>query len=389
MPNWAVKFAASLACSLAWLCMVTPASAGPALLFDADNGKVLYSEQPDSHWYPASLTKVMTAYIAFEAIESGQIKLDDKIPCSLVATLQPPSKVGLHVGAQLSVEQALKAVIIKSANDVTVMLAEYIAGNETAFVARMNETAKRLGMARTHFVNTNGLPEPDQVTTARDLATLTRAIIKRFPQYASYWAQPDMRIGKKRLASHNALLKTYAGADGLKTGFTCDSGFNVIATATRDGHRLVAIVLGEPSGQERTIRAASLLEHGFQNYGWKELFSNSSLDSMPMDPAAKPVTSVRESVVAWDCGNGKRKKKKTVAQRNLERKAVAKAKANANAQAKVTDTSISANPEEAERTVNVLQFKGAVGGPDQPAGKLPQFMGIAPPAMTGGASTSP
>lgn len=283
------------------------ASAGPALLFEPDNGKLLYAEDPDSLWHPASLTKVMTAYVTFKAIKAGHLALDQKIPCSLVATLQPPSKVGLNVGAEMTVEKALQAIIIKSANDVTVMLAEAVSGSETKFVAEMNAAAKDLGMSRTHFANTNGLPDPTQITTARDLAKLARAVVAEFPEYASYWSMTDMRIGNKRLGSHNALLKTFPGADGLKTGFTCDSGFNVVASATRDGRRLMAVVLGESSGNERAIRAASLLEHGFQTQGWKALFSQSNIDNLPVDPAAKGITSVREQVLAWDCGNRKRK----------------------------------------------------------------------------------
>jgi D-alanyl-D-alanine carboxypeptidase len=307
---------------------VQPASAGPALLFEPSNGKLLYTEDPDAQWHPASLTKIMTAYVAFQAIKDGKLKLDQKIPCSLVATLQPPSKVGLIVGAELTVEKALQAVIIKSANDVTVMLAEAISGSETAFVAEMNATAKRLGMTRTNYVNTNGLPDPGQVTTARDLAKLSRAVVNEFPQFASYWTMTDMRIGNRRLGTHNALLKTFPGADGLKTGFTCDSGFNIVASATRDGRRLMAVVLGETSGNERAVRAASLLEHGFQTYGWKELFNQTNIDNLPMDQAAKGITNVRDSIRSGACGGGQRRNTNTVVARNKALKArVAAAKA--------------------------------------------------------------
>jgi D-alanyl-D-alanine carboxypeptidase len=305
------------------------AIAGPALLFEASNGKLLYSEDPDAQWHPASLTKIMTAYVTFQAIKDGKLTLEQKVPCSLVATLQPPSKVGLLVGAELTVEKALQAVIIKSANDVTVMLAEAVSGSETAFVARMNETAQKLGMTRTNFVNTNGLPDPGQVTTARDLAKLSRAVVNEFPQFASYWAMTDMRIGNRRLGTHNALLKTFPGADGLKTGFTCDSGFNIVASATRDGRRLMTVVLGETSGNERAVRAAGLLEHGFQTYGWKELFNQTNIDNLPMDAGAKGVTSVRDTVHSGECGNGhRRRSSNTVVARNKELKArVAAAKA--------------------------------------------------------------
>ncbi|WP_045837413.1 D-alanyl-D-alanine carboxypeptidase family protein [Hyphomicrobium sp. 99] len=291
---------------LIWLTAIPPASASPTLLFEPATGKILYSEDVDDIWHPASLTKLMTSYIAFEAIKEGKIHLDDKIPCSLVATLQPPSKVGLNVGAMLSVEQALKAVIIKSANDVTVMLAEAISGSEAAFIDKMNATARRLGMTHTNFVNTNGLPDPGQLTSARDIAKIARAVVSEYPQYASYWAMPDMRIGKRRLGSHNALLKTFPGADGLKTGFTCDSGYNVVASATRDGRRLMAVVLGESSGNERAVRAASLLEYGFQNYDWKQIFNTTTIDNLPMDPNARGVVSVRDTVAAWGCGGHKR-----------------------------------------------------------------------------------
>ena len=322
----------------AWACIGASqgASAGPALLFEPSNGKVLYAEDLDSQWYPASLTKIMTAYLTFEAIKEGKLRLEDKISCSLVATLQPPSKVGLNVGAQLTVEKALQAVIIKSANDVTVMLAEAVSGSETAFVQKMNATAKRLGMTRTSFLNTNGLPDIGQVTTARDLAKLSRAVISEYGNYAAYWSMPDMRIGNRRLGTHNALLKTFPGADGLKTGFTCDSGFNIVASATRDGRQLMAVVLGETSGNERAVRAASLLEHGFQNASWKDLFNTTSIDNLPPDPAARSVTSVRDQVVSWDCGNGRRRSSAgAVASRNKALRAkVAAAKAKGGAKKK-------------------------------------------------------
>lgn len=290
------------AAALAVLHAAPPAAvAGPALLLEADTGKVLYAEDPDNQWYPASLTKIMTAYLTFEALKAGRVTLDTKITVSEAAHLQPPSKVGLPVGGEITVELALKALIVKSANDVAVMLAEAVGGSEAAFIERMNATARRLGMSRSRFANPNGLPSADQVTTARDLARLSRAVLRDFPDYAHYWAMPDMQIGKRRLGSHNSLLKSYEGADGLKTGFICDSGFNVVATASRDGKRLMAVVLGEPTGRERALRAASLLEHGFQMGGWKSLFNTASLDNLPLSPEAKGPVSMRETVMAWDC----------------------------------------------------------------------------------------
>jgi D-alanyl-D-alanine carboxypeptidase len=278
------------------------AVAGPTLLFDASSGQVLYAEDADDSWYPASLTKIMTAYVAFEAVKTGKLTLDQKIPVSELANLEPPSKVGLPVGGELQVDLALQALIVKSANDVAVMLAEAISGSVPEFVNKMNATAARLGMTKTHFVNPNGLPAPEQATSARDLAKLVRSVIKDYPEYARYWGMPDMHIGKIRLQTHNALLKTFEGADGFKTGFTCDSGYNVVASATRDNRRLIAIVLGETDGQSRAIRAASLLEHGFGMQGWKTLFNTTTVDNMPVAQEAKGLTSMRANVLAWSCG---------------------------------------------------------------------------------------
>lgn len=280
-----------------------PVAAGPALLFEASSGKVLYAEDADNLWHPASLTKIMTAYVVFEAIREGKIALDSKLICTENAHKEPPSKIGLPIGAEMTVELGLKSLIVKSANDVAVMLAEGVSGSVEAFVARMNATARKLGMSRTNFVNANGLPAPEQVTTARDLAKLARAVVRDFPQYAEMWAMPVVQVGKIKLASHNGLLRTFEGADGLKTGFICDSGFNVVASATREGTRLMAVVLGEPSPHERSLRAASLLEHGFQHYGWKNFFNPTDIDNMPMSAEVKPVVSIRTSVLSWDCGH--------------------------------------------------------------------------------------
>jgi D-alanyl-D-alanine carboxypeptidase len=276
-------------------------AAGPSLLFDVSSGKVLYAEDQDNQWHPASLAKLMTAYLAFEALKSGKLTLKQKIACSASAHNEPPSKVGLPIGGELTVDLALQALVIKSANDVAVMLAEAIGGTEANFVTKMNETATRLGMTRTKFVNPNGLPADDQVTTARDLAKLARAIVTDFPEYAHYWSMAQMRIGKIRVRTHNGLLDTVEGADGLKTGFTCDSGFNIVASATRDGRRLVAVVLGDANAADRNTRASNLLEFGFQQTGLTQVFNTQTLDNMPLNPTAEGVKSVRTSVDSWAC----------------------------------------------------------------------------------------
>jgi D-alanyl-D-alanine carboxypeptidase len=311
--------------------MSFPASAGPTLLFDAADGRVLYAEDPDNQWHPASLTKIMTAYLAFEAIKDGKLTLDQKIPCSELAHNQPPSKIGLAVGTEMTVKTALAALIIKSANDVAVMLAEAVAGSHDAFIERMNATATRLGMTRTKFVNPNGLPAPEQVTTARDLARLATAVMRDYPEYGHLWSMVDMRLGKRRLRTHNSLLTKYEGADGIKTGFICDSGFNVVASATRDGHRLIAVVLGEATGRERTARAANLLEHGFQTYGWKELLGAPSLDKLPVAEDAKGPVTMRNEVRSYACGTGRRR---AVAKRKKRKPGVVQKRARATQSAK-------------------------------------------------------
>lgn len=332
------------------------AAAGPALLFDASSGQVLYAEDQDDYWHPASLTKIMTAYLTFEALREGKVTLSTKIPCTEAANLQPPSKLGLPVGGEITLEHALQALIIKSANDVAMMLAEAIGGNEQAFVEKMNATAERLGMTRTRFVNPNGLPAPEQVTTARDLAKLSRAVLKDFPEHAHYWSMGEMRLGKLRIRTHNGLLNTFDGADGLKTGFICDSGFNIVASATRDGRRLMAVVLGEPSGAERTVRAASLLEHGFQHYGWKNLFNTQSIDNLPVPTDAKGITSMRESVVSWDCGTGRPRQRPALKAFQARKAAKAKsraqttAKKSSSAQAEKSDGGQGAQPDAPAQT---------------------------------------
>jgi D-alanyl-D-alanine carboxypeptidase len=288
--------------ALAVATWASPVGAGPALLFEAADSRVLYAEDADNQWHPASLTKIMTAYVTFEALKEGKLTMASKIGCSELASSQSPSKIGLPVGAEMTVETALQALIVKSANDVAVMLAEAVSGSQDAFVERMNVTAARLGMTRTKFMNANGLPATEQVTTARDLARLASAVVRDFPEHAQLWSMLEVRLGKRRLHTHNGILTNYAGADGMKTGFICDSGFNVVASATREGHKLIAVVLGESTGSERTVRAANLLEHGFNTLKWKELFAPQTLETMPVAEDAKGPMTMRQAVVSYECG---------------------------------------------------------------------------------------
>jgi len=290
-------------------------SAGPALVFDAHRGTVIYAEDVDRPWHPASLTKLMTAYMAFKALRDGRLTMKSKVRCSKNARAQPPSKIGFPVGAKISMATALRALIVKSANDVAVMLAERISGSEAMFIAEMNAEAQRLGMTRTRFHNPHGLPHSGQVTSARDMGILASTIIREFPEHAKLFRTRTMKIGKKRLRSHNVLLKSLPGADGMKTGFICASGFNIVASATRGDQRLIAVVLGGTTARERNVRAAQLLEHGFETYFWKSLFNYTSLSSLPVDPATPsgPI-NFRKHVRAWSCGYRPSKKKRKVSQ---------------------------------------------------------------------------
>lgn len=286
------------------LVLARPAFAtGPALLIDAASGAIIYSDEPDTRWHPASLTKLMTAYIIFEELRAGRLTMNDPIVTSKVARAVQPSKIGLPVGGAMPVRVGLNALIIKSANDVAIMFGEKISGSVPAFAARMNATAKRLGMTRTNFVNPNGLHHPKQYTTARDMAVLSRALIQRFPEHAALFTRSKMRFGKARLKSFNLLLRTFDGADGMKTGFVCASGFNIVSSATRNGRRLIAVVLGGVTAKERNYRAAQLLQHGFDNGAWKTFFFPTTLASMPLAARAGggPV-NMRPKVRAWVCG---------------------------------------------------------------------------------------
>ena len=293
---------------VAWVIVVLTAlatgtaSAGPALLLNAEDGTVLYAEDQDDLWHPASLAKMMTAYVTFAAIKNGELSLQQEIICSQVANSQEPTVLGLPVGGTITLEAALQVLILKSANDVAVMLAEAVAGSHEAFVGIMNATAARLGMAHTRFVNANGLPAKEQVTTARDLAKLAVAITRDYPQYAYMWATAALHVGKRHFRTFNTLLVHYPGADGMKTGFICDSGFNIVASASREGRRLIAVVLGEATFAGRGMRAANLLEHGFRTYQWKQLFEAKTINTLPEDKSAKTTVTVFKKVASPVCG---------------------------------------------------------------------------------------
>ena len=240
-----------------------PAAAGPYLVFDARTGEVLAEDQAFDPWYPASLTKLMTAYVTFRALDQRRLTVETPVVMTANAAKEPPSKMGFKPGTTLSVDAALKILIVKSANDVAVALAETVGGSAADFVSMMNAEARRLGMTGTRFANPNGLPDPNQWTTARDFAILARAIIQEYPQHHELFRITGLALGGKVIRTHNHLLERFPGTDGMKTGFICSSGFNVVATATRGGRRLVAVVLGERNAKIRAEKAASLLATAF------------------------------------------------------------------------------------------------------------------------------
>jgi D-alanyl-D-alanine carboxypeptidase len=279
LNSGAVAAAAFLAAS--------PAQAEALILIDADSGKVLRAENATYPWYPASTTKLMTLYVTLSAIRDHRITFDTLFTVSQNAAMQAPTKMGIPVGTQVTVDNAIKMMMVKSANDMAMLLAEGVGGSVDDFAQEMTDTAHKLGMTESSFVNPNGLPADGQIVSARDLAILARALIHDFPEYSSYWHIPAIKFGRRVTRNYNPLLGRYAGADGMKTGFICASGFNLVATAQRDNKRLIAVVLGAPSGAARAMKAAQMLESGFhQNpLGWLTP-SLGTVDALtPMDAA--------------------------------------------------------------------------------------------------------
>src|SRR3979411_636275 len=259
--------------SLSWIVFVAALAivvprvvhAEALLVIEADTGKVLQADTATYPWYPASVTKLMTAYVTLKAVKDGRISLATLFTVSPVAAAQSPSKMGFRPGIQVTVDNALKMMLVKSANDMAVVLAEGVGGSIDGFSAQMNQTAQRLGMTQSSYVNPNGLPADGQITSARDLAILARAIIRDLPEYEYFVHIPSIRFGRKVTQNFNKLIGRFPGADGFKTGFICASGYNLVASATRTGKRLIAVVLGASSGQMRAVRAAQMLERGFAN----------------------------------------------------------------------------------------------------------------------------
>jgi len=234
-----------------------------AIVMDARTGEILYSERADSPRYPASVTKVMTFYLAFEALASGRLHLNDQIIISPLAASQPPTKLGLRSGETISVENALSGMAVHSANDMAMAIAEHIGGTESRFAQMMNLKAQQLGMANTHFVNPNGLPDSRHISSAHDIAILTRAVLRDYPQYYRFFSEEQFSYRGRTYDNTNHLLGKMPGVDGVKTGFTNAAGSNLDASAVRNGHRLIVVVLGSPSRAMRDSDVENLLLTGF------------------------------------------------------------------------------------------------------------------------------
>ncbi len=236
-----------------------------ALVVDINTGKTLFARNENDLRHPASVTKVMTLYMLFEQLERGKLSLDSDIEMTAHAATMAPSKLGLRPGQTISVENAIKAVVTKSANDVAAAIADHIGGTEERFAEMMTAKAKSLGMSRTNYANASGLPDDEQVTTARDLVTLGRAIQERFPRYFAYFSTHNFRYGRANMRNHNNLLGRIEGMDGIKTGYTRASGFNLLSSVKRDGRRIMAVVLGGRSAGIRDNIMANLIEEHIEN----------------------------------------------------------------------------------------------------------------------------
>ncbi len=262
-----------------------------AYVMHADTGDVLFDRYSTARRYPASLTKMMTLYLLFEELDAGALTLQSKLKVSARAAGQPPSKLGLKAGSTIDVETAIEALVVKSANDVAAVVAEHISGSEWRFAKKMTTTARALGMSRTRFRNASGLPNSKQVTTARDMAILGQRVVQDFPQYYHYFSAKSFTWGGRTYASHNRLVNTYNGADGIKTGYTRRSGFNLVTTAVNGDNRLIGVVLGGRTSRSRDRHMRDILNKGF-----------ASIKRKPMLVAAlhrkKPAPRIKPTLLA-------------------------------------------------------------------------------------------
>lgn len=280
------------------------------IVIDAESGEVISSSGADIKKYPASLTKMMTLYLLFEAIEDGKVSMDDTFKVSRVAAGRSPSKLGAPVGAKIKVRTLVDALIVKSANDCATVVAEGLAGTEAEFAKKMTAKAKLLGMKNTTFKNASGLPNRAQISTARDMAKLGAAMYKNFPQHYHLFAKKSFTYNGQTIKTHNHLLKTYNGADGMKTGYIAASGYNIITSAKKDSTRVIAVALGHKSVKERDTKVASLMTKGLNKlalnnqstqkvYAKLENISIQKLEKKSNDVIVKTASNEQQNIAKW------------------------------------------------------------------------------------------
>ena len=244
-----------------------PARANPTVVVDAASGEVLYKDMATAPWFPASTTKLMTTYVALSKVREGKLSLDTPLRVSTYAASMAPSKMGFRPGTLVTLDNALKMLMVKSPNDIAVTIAEGISGSVPAFADEMNAYAQRLGLHESHFVNPNGLPDPQHYSSARDMAMIARGLIQDFPEQHDLFNIGALEFGGRIIPNHNGLLGRYPGVDGMKTGYTCSAGYNVVESATRGDKRLLVVIMGAPSTNQRNLKAVALFERYFASPG--------------------------------------------------------------------------------------------------------------------------
>ncbi len=265
-----------------------------SIVVDAETGQVLYSRNANTLAYPASLTKMMTLYMAFEALESGKLKRDQQLPVSKRAEGMPPSKLGLQRGQTIKVRDVIMSLVTKSANDAAVVLAEALGGTEIQFARMMTERARELGMSRTTFRNASGLPNRGQKSTARDMARLASALLEDFPQYYDLFSTRSFTYKGRSYRNHNRLLENYPGTDGIKTGYIRASGFNLVASVVRNGRRIIGVVFGGKTSRSRDAHMRKLLDRGFAT------IAVAGVSTVPPPPTRNPRRPVMQVAAAAD-----------------------------------------------------------------------------------------
>ena len=285
-------------------------AATSSIIIDAENGEILSSSAPDTLRYPASLTKVMTLYITFDALNKGLIKMTDDLKVSRHAANMAPSKLGLRAGQTVKVKTCIEALIVKSANDCAAVLAENLGYSEENFAQTMTQVAHELGMKNTTFKNANGLPNKAQKTTARDMALLGAAMYHHFPQYYKLFSLKKFTYNGRTIYTHNHILKTFSGADGMKTGFTNAAGYNIITSAKRNGHRVIAVTMGHNTAKERDRHVSNMMDKGLKKLALNDKFKDTnmyaSLDSKKVIASGQEeqvASNIAEQKKSWNLDN--------------------------------------------------------------------------------------